>query len=130
MSPLRIYVGNRRKHGGDCAVYVGRPESSLGNPWSHKPSKYAIQVPSLQIALDNYTVWLDGFLSSAIRGSVREEFDRCKQILRDCGEIHLLCFCAETLRPPATPPQCHADIIAAMLLREIERAPASQLSLL
>ena len=128
----RIYVGNRRKHGGDCAVYVGRPESPLGNPWSHKPSKYAERVPSLKLALDNYAIWLSGFLWSEIRGPVREEFDRCKELLRTHGEVHLLCFCVDALRPPVTPPQCHADIIAAMLLREVgdRVAPVTQLSLL
>jgi hypothetical protein len=113
---MEVLVGYHSQHAGE---YVGRP-SPLGNPFSHKPSRYAsVIVPTIEEALANYAVWLDGFLAAEIRGPVAAEFDRLKELLRLNHRITLRCWCSEHVRPVLDPPRCHADIIGRRLLEAL-----------
>jgi len=104
-----IHIRNRRKYKGD-GVYVGRPTSPLGNPFSHVPSKYAdVMVATRDEAVDRYEPWLREKLQTDPQ--VRKAFDDLVQFYRDFGELILICWCE--------PKRCHAGIIKRLILEAV-----------
>lgn len=114
-----VEVGYFSQHHGE---YVGRPQSPLGNPWSHKPTRYAEVVPTLERALALYAEWLRERLrlGALEMNRQRAEMDRLKELLRLNRAITLRCWCSQKLRPPKDPPECHADTIAKVLCEELD----------
>lgn len=131
---MLVEVGYFSQHG--HGEYVGRPQSPLGNPWSHKPSRYALRVETLEQSLALYAEWLAERLRLGALESnqQRAEMDRLKALLRLHDKITLRCWCSVSIRPVLDPPQCHADIIGRRLLEELGCWPVrplfGQLSLL
>lgn len=129
-----VEVGYVSRHG--HGEYVGRPQSPLGNPWSHKPSRYALRVESVGRSLALYAEWLAERLriGALEPNQQRVEMDRLKTLLRLHDKITPRCWCSEAIRPVLDPPQCHADIIGRRLLEELGCWPPipaiGQLSLL
>jgi len=87
------------------AVYIGRKSSGMhyGNPYSHLPlhrTKAAVQVKTLQEAINKFRDWLDGKIDQDL------EPERRQWILSHLDELRqadvLLCFCS--------PEPCHGDV--------------------
>lgn len=73
------------------AVYVGRP-SKWGNPYSHLPSRLAIEVPTREDAIAAYEEWI-----------MDKRPDLIEDARKELRGKHLVCWCA--------PKPCHADVL-------------------
>ena len=105
-----ISIGHVKIHAGE---YVGRPASPLGNPASHRQSAYAIvTVSTVSEALAWYETWLNERTADSTSPQSLE-LARLRAIELERGNLTLLCWCSRTLRAPASPARCHADIIAS-----------------
>lgn len=104
-----IAIGHVKRHAG---VYVGRPQSPLGNPASHRESRFAqVAVATLEEALAWYEPWLEACLADP-HSEQSLELARLRALELEHGKLTLLCWCSRELREPTWPPTCHADIIA------------------
>lgn len=102
-----ISVGHVRR---DVGERVCRP-SPLGNPFSHKPSQFAVtRVPSREEAVARYREWLDGKLGD-LRSPQSLELSRLLRIFAARGELTLLCWCH--------PLQCHAGVVREVMLARL-----------
>lgn len=85
-----INVGHVKIHAGE---YVGRPQSALGNPASHRENRFAIiTVSTLAEALAWYERWLDECLADP-HSPQRHEIERLCGIELRTGDVSLLCWC-------------------------------------
>ena len=108
MGNLSIRVAHVRKDAGEL---VCRP-SALGNPFSHRASKFdVVRVPSREEAIRRYRVWLAERLPDPASPQSRE-MSRLLRILLEKGELVLLCWCV--------PLRCHAEVVREVLLERLE----------
>ncbi len=89
-------------------VYIGRSYNvgieHFGNPWSHKPGAYAVDVPTREQAIDNYRKWLEQ------KNFFDVEPDRRLWILSRLPLLKdktLGCWCS--------PLACHGDVIKELV---------------
>ena len=88
------------------SIYVGRG-SSLGNPFSHKSSKYEVfQVSSRDEAIKEYEKWIHEQIKYNTPQS--KAINECVQKLVSDKKIVLGCYCV--------PLKCHAEILAKIIL--------------
>lgn len=95
---MKILVGNI-KHG-DRGHYIGRP-SALGNPFSLEKEDEREQV------IEQYREW---FYKNIDNKEIQEELQVIKDMLKDKGEVTLLCWCS--------PFRCHGHVIREYLENE------------
>ena len=118
-----IRVVNKRNYSGP-GENIGRP-SPLGNPWSHKPSKYAIiLVKSTREAIDKFRDWIESEPENLPDKTPEEkelkrllilakkELQRLVEIYKSTKELVLICWCV--------PADCHGFVIAD-IIHEIVR---------
>ena len=98
-----IQVVNKRNYSGP-GEYIGRPQSPLGNLWSHKSSKYAILVKSRREAIDKYKDWIDAEPEDS---PAKKELRRLAEIYKKTGELVLICWCS--------PASCHGHYISELI---------------
>lgn len=97
-------------------VYVGRG-SALGNPFSHKTSKYeTVQVSSRKEAIEKYEEYI--LEKIKYRCAENSAIQECVSKLIKHRRLVLGCYCA--------PLACHGDVLARVILdiaqkEELER---------
>ena len=101
-----IKVVNKKWYKGK-GEYIGRP-SVLGNPFSHRPSKFKVKlVPDATTAVSSYWSWLRNEYKQG--GKVKDELLRLAKLYKETGELTLICHCKQNEEDLATP--CHGDVI-------------------
>lgn len=91
----------------DKVVYIGRG-SPLGNPWSHKKSKYKAKiVPTRDLAIEKYREWIHERLDDSST-SQYHAVEECVKTLIETGSLTLGCFCK--------PLSCHGDVLAEIIM--------------
>ena len=91
--------------------YIGRG-SSLGNPWTHKKSKYArFKVGSREESIEKYREWIEARLK-VYTSPQRLQIDECVKELVKKGELRLGCFCK--------PLPCHGDVLSEIIMNRAE----------
>ena len=95
----------------DKYVYIGRG-SVLGNPWSHKKSKYKTKwVPTREESIEKFREWIISRMSPSYP-QYRAIEECVKRILSEKTLI-LGCFCA--------PLPCHGEVIAELILERAKQ---------
>lgn len=113
---MNIYVGHLKIHKG---YYAGRPNSSLGNPASYKPNKFATVICSTkQECLEYYDSWLQTQLLNK-NSPQSVELDLLIEHLKLNQDLTLLCWCVKDKRLFIENPYCHCDIIAKYIMQSI-----------
>lgn len=109
-----IRVTNKRAYAGE-GLYVGRP-SPLGNPWSHRPSRFidreGFYVATREEAITRYAEMARAALDGTRpRPDWKRAFDqlvdRARAAEKDGRDLVLLCWCA--------PLPCHGDVLRQLV---------------
>lgn len=103
LSKINIY--NKNNNYPNNSIYIGRG-SILGNPFSHIPNKGKFPVDTREEAIVAYQDWLEEKLEDKTN-PIYQEIQRLKLILKETGELNLLCYCV--------PLPCHGNIIAKII---------------
>jgi hypothetical protein len=84
----------------------------LGNPWSHKKSKYTVhKVSTRQEAIEKYESWIKERLEDPFSSQSKAVND-CAKKLVEKGVVALGCYCK--------PLDCHGDVLAPIILKRAE----------
>lgn len=108
-----IKVVNKKYHTPtEYDYYIARP-SPVGNPFTHKKSKYkdVIVVETRDDAIDMYKEWLEFKIKDGDQ-DVINELDKLMKFYIDKGKINLVCWCK--------PKRCHGDIIKDFMDKKLK----------
>lgn len=95
--------------------YIGRG-SPLGNPWSHKRSKYSVhKVATREEAIAQYAAWIKERLNQP-SSPQSHAIDECAKRLAIDGVLVLGCYCK--------PLPCHGDVLAPIILERAKQLQA------
>ena len=98
-----------------AAYYIGRG-SPLGNPWSHRPSKYTVHVAATrEEAIEQYAKWIQERIQAPFSPQARAIDECAKKLVKD-GTLLLGCFCL--------PWPCHGEVLAKIILERAEKLKA------
>jgi hypothetical protein len=109
---MLINVVNKKNHKiTPIDFYIARP-SPLGNPYSHKKSKFnCIIVDNRQKAIDNYEEWLKFKIKDNDPIIINELKKLTDFYIKNNFNINLVCWCK--------PKPCHGDILKKFLEKKL-----------